>query len=124
MLLDASRSHAAHAIDILVESRAKGHKGLIQFGVSRLASEAAGREAQSWPSGEHRGNPRLALSPSEGLHCLPSWLCFVLCIIAYRAIAGLPLPVPISGVIYMARSMEIGKKSPRLLGMHSPAHLA
>ena len=121
MLLDASRSHD---IGILVESRAKGHKGLIQFGVSRLASEAAGREAQSWPSGEHRGNPRLALSPSEGLHCLPSWLCFVLCIIAYRAIAGLPLPVPISGVIYMARSMEIGKKSPRLLGMHSPAHLA
>ena len=123
MLLDASRSHD---IGILVELRAKGHKGPPRFEVCRLAREAAGREAQSWPSGEHRGVPRLALSLSEGLHCLQSWLCFVICIIAYRAIAGLPLPVPISGVIYMARSMEIGKKtrSPRLLGMHSPAHLA
>jgi len=121
MLLDASRSHD---IGTLVESRAKGHKGLLPFQVSRLAREAAGREAQSWPSGEHRGIPRLSLSLSEGLHCLQSWLCFVLFIIAYRPLSELPLPVPISGVIYMARSMEIGKKSPRLLGMHSPAHLA
>ena len=111
---------------ILVELGDKGHKGpsRVRFESYRLAREAADREAQSWPSGEHRGVPRLALSLSEGLHCLQSWLCFVLCIIAYREIAGLPLPVPISGVIYMARSMEIGKKSPRLLGMHSPAHLA
>ena len=121
MLLDASRSHD---IGILVGLRDKGHKGLLRFQFCRVASEAAGREAQTWPSGEHRGNPRLALSLCEGLHCLPSWLCCVFFMIAYREIAGLPLPVPISGVIYMARSMEIGKKSPRLLGMHSPAHLA
>ena len=92
MLLDASRSHD---IGILVGLRDKGHKGLLRFQFCRVASEAAGREAQTWPSGEHRGNPRLALSLSEGLHCLQSWLCFVLCIIAYRAIAGLPLPVSI-----------------------------
>ena len=60
-----------------------------------------------------RGTPGspTTVSLSEGLHCLQSWLCFILCIIAYREIAGLPLPVPISGVIYMARSMEIGKIS-------------
>ena len=118
MLLDASRSHD---IGILVESRAKGHKGLLQFEVSRLASEAAGREAQSWPSGEHRGNPRLALSLSEGLHCLPSWLCFVLCIIAYRAIAGLTLPVSIQVRNPRPAAWKSQKNSQ---GMHLLPHLA
>ena len=43
MLLDASRSHD---IGILVELGDKGHKGPSPFQVSRLAREAAGREAR------------------------------------------------------------------------------
>ena len=122
MLLDAPGSHGT---GIMVDFGAKGHKGPPPCEIHKLARGAAGRdrEAQAAASGNTGGSLSwFYLSLKVPVASGAGFVSFVASLPSAKS--NLILTCAHSDAKSMARSMEIAKFSPRLLSMHSPAHLA